>query len=516
MKDEKMMGADAFDARFVASVRAALDPGEIPVSVQERLERTYACLGRIPQERPEAPRSRRVSRGALAVAVAAACAMFAGAAYAAGNLIQMQAGGGTFFAGDKNLPIYDSMEEGARALSAEVGQSAVADGVTVTLDEISCDRSVANLYFTLTKEGDFDLDSLGSYEGSEEGEWSRLQNAIPVMGYALASEDGTSQRGMVRRLDAYLEDGAVKCLVRIVPEATMGDEVQLDISLLTEESADPVPAFSVGLDLVNVPMPRELAAQEISFDTAHGVKVLSLERFTVSELACVMVTAAPVEEGANEGVLDPAYVKVTDEGGAVLTPVDAGDGLGMSDEDARVIEFAGLSPEAVSVTFTPILFDEAAAEADRLARAAAYAAGEETEDDAVVVDVSAPGARIPLTELGGYEVSGWDVQGSTVTIRLAPYGWIAPGSAPELIAEEEPSMLASEWTDPETGEVRTGLHSAIRYQKSDLATGELVQIDSYYKAGEDELKALTSYRAHVYPAGWFTEDAQAAQSLAFS
>lgn len=515
MKEEPM-NANANDIRPDQTIRSVLDPGEIPPEVQERLRRTYACLGKIPQERPAAPRNRRMGRGALAVAVAATCAMFAGAAYAAGSLIQMHTGDGAFFATGKNLPVYDSMEDGARALCAEVGQSVVAGDVTVTLDSLSCDKNVANLYLTLTKEGGFDLDGLGEYEGSEEGEWSRLQNAIPAMEYTLVSDGGTQQAGAVRALDAYLEDDAVKCLARIVPEASMPDEVKLDVTLLEEEGQTDAPSFSVGLDLTNIPQPRELGAQRIAFDTAQGAKALVLKRFTASELACVLVAEGPAGESADEGILDPAYVKVTDDAGAVLTPVDAGDGVGRGEDDLCVIEFAGLSPEAASITFTPVLFDEAAAEAHRLARAAAQTTGDAPEDDGLVVDVSQPGARIPVTALGGYEVSDWNVEGSTVTIRLAPYGWIAPGSAPELIAEEEAPMLADDWTDPETGETRTGWHSAIRYQKHDFATGELVQIDSYYKATEEDLRALTHYRTYAYPEGWFTEDARAAKTLTLS
>ena len=47
----------------------------------------------------------------------------------------MQAGDAAFFARDANLPVYDSMEPGARSLSAQVGQTASVDGVDVTLDD---------------------------------------------------------------------------------------------------------------------------------------------------------------------------------------------------------------------------------------------------------------------------------------------------------------------------------------------------------------------------------------------
>ncbi len=76
------------------------------------------------------------------------------------------------------------------------------------------------------------------------------------------------------------------------------------------------------------------------------------------------------------------------------------------------------------------------------------------------------------------------------------------------------TLLADEWTDPETGETGTGYHSAIRYEKYDYLTGDLVQMDSYYAASDDELRGLTNYH-YGSMFGYFQEDAEAAQTLSF-
>lgn len=198
----------------------------------------------------------------------------------------------------------------------------------VTLDRISCDRNVANLYLTLRKPGGFSLEELANYAGSEEGEWAKLQNTLPLLRYTLASDEGPIASGNVRRLDAYLEDGAVKCLMRIVPEVTMPAEVRVVIEGFDPESGDAVHGFEVGLDLASVPAPRELGTQTIAFDTAQGSKALQLERFTVSELGCVMVSRSQNATWVNDegrsvsglaaDALDPSLLKVTDGAGNIF------------------------------------------------------------------------------------------------------------------------------------------------------------------------------------------------------
>lgn len=550
------------EAKLDRDIKHAMDAGEIPAAVQARLDRTYACFEKIPQDAVQLRARRKVSKAAMAIGIAAACVLLAGVAYAASNMLQMNSGGGSFFTSQKNLPVFDSMEPGAQALSAQVGQTASIDGVEVTLDEISCDRNVANLYLTLRKDGGFDEKELSNYSGSEEGEWAKLQNALPILQYSLTGSDGAQALGDVRRLDAYMEGDAIKCMLRIVPEKTMPTQLQMDISAWEDGQTEAKPIFSFGLDLENLSAPKELGSQDLVFSTSEGEKHLDIERFTSSELACVMVVHPQTKhwvekdgseaEGLDDDALNPALLKVADDLGNVLHAVEPGDGNGIEEGAACIIEYAGISPEASSVSFTPILEDTEAMEADRLARvdqansekaaedpqdglnanvnvsqddgvasqdasvASANSTASAPADDSIVVDVSQKGAKIPLTGLGGYEVSGWSVDGSTVTISLKPYGWVPAGDVPELIADADVTMLQEQWSDPDSGQSGTGEHSAIRYVKFDYATGEVVQIDSYYKATQEELSAIHDYKTYIYPSDWYTEDEQAAKTLSLS
>ncbi len=442
------------------TVRDELDAGPLPAGAQARLNNVYASLGSIPQDRPAAPGApapqqraagaaqhaspgrARVARRGMVVAVAAVMVvLLSGAAYAATSLLQMGPGAAGFFESGRNLSVFNSMQAGVSSLSAEVGQTVEVDGVRVTLDSVSSDRNVANLYFTMEKDGGFDLDAQSIYEGSNENEWVRLQNIAPMFRYELLTTDGQSLgTGTVSKLDAYLEDGALKCMERIVPEAVLPDQVIVKLtnaysSVLPDEGGEGL-TFDVGLDLSTVAQPRDLGAQDIVFDTSDGQKTLHVARLTASELGTVLVTKNEWVMGDDgmsssipDNVLSPTMVKMTDDQGNVLRFVNPGDGGGYSLDGPTAIELAGLASDATSVTFTPMLETEAAKagsvpgndEATVEARKALNAQNEQQ------ADVSQIGAQLPTSEYGGYTVADWTVENSTVTIKLAPYGWDPSG-----------------------------------------------------------------------------------------
>ena len=530
------------------AVRDELDAGPLPAGVQARLSNVYASLGSIPQDRPAvpgapeqhqraagaaqhaAPGRARVARRGMMVAVAAVMVvLLGGAAYAATSLLQMGSGDAGFFASGSNLPVFNSMQAGASGLSADVGQTVEAEGVRITLDSVSSDRNVANLYFTMEKDGGFDLEGQSVYEGSNENEWTRLQHAAPRFRYELLTTDGQSLgTGTVNQLDAYLEDGSLKCMQRIVPTTVLPDQVIVKLtnaysSVLSGEAGEKL-AFDVGLDLSTVAQPRDLGAQDIVFDTDDGQKTLRIERLTASELGTVLVTKnewAAADDGMSssipENALSPTAVKMTDDKGNVLRFVNAGDGGGYSLDGPVVTELAGLASDATSVTFTPMLQTDTAKAGDGDGEAAIEARKALLEGNEQQVDVSQIGAQIPTSEYGGYTVADWQVADNTVTIKLAPYGWDPSGlyGMFELIPDDDDvTLLADEWTDPETGESGTGYHSAIRYEKFDYLTGELVQMDSYYAATDEELQSLTRYHCGSF-FGYYREDADAAQTLTF-
>lgn len=525
-----------------------LDAGPVPPRVQARLDETYASLGSIPQDGstcgiPEdnalpnqakvkhaahsGGAGRTVRRGVLVAVAAVLTVLLCGSAFAASRLLQMQSGDAAFFQNGENLSVYDSLQEGVSSLNADVGQTVTVDGVSITLDNVSCDRSIVNLFFTLEKEGGFDLDSVSNYEGSQENEWTRLQRLAPRFSYTLVSNGEAVGTGSANVLDAYREDGKIKCMQRIVPEATLPDQVDVELNgvsfLLSDQldggQVESAFTFDVGMDLSTVEQPRELGSHDLVFPTSEGDKTVGMQRFTASDLGTVMVVrndnvwaGEPLSAGSTygpaDGVLSPSMLKVTDDQGNVLTPVGAGDGSGMNPDEAQIIEFANLSSQATSVTFTPMLATLDGESASVEERKALLESNEQS------VDVSHVGTKLAMSEYGGYELTGWDVSDGTVSLSLRPYGWL-PDTYVELIPQQEVTNLYSDWTNLETGETGVGAHSAIRYMKNDYRTGERVQMDSYYAATDEELRGLTQY-SYRSSFGAYREEADAAAILAFN
>ena len=206
--------------------------------------------------------------------------------------------------------------------------------------------------------------------------------------------------------------------------------------------------------------------------------------------------------GPPASALSPNELKITDDKGNVLTPVSPGDGTGRSSDAPYILEFAGMADDATSVTFTPMVgVDFQALTVDE--RKALNEPNEGKE-----VDVTQIGTKIETSEYGGFEITGRDVSDGTVSITYKPYGWVPDGRIELIPDNENITLLASTWTNPDTGETGTGYHSGIVYTKQDYATGESVQMTSYYAATDEELQGLTLY--HYYPSfGIYTEDADA-------
>ncbi len=503
---------DQFDFdKWAATIGKVLDAGDIPSNVQQRLERTYAAFAKIPQEPPAYTRpTRRIFSVPAFTAAILACMLFAGVAFAATGLLSMGQGDGSFFANDKNLPVYISMEEGAKALSADVGQTALIDDTQVTFDSISCDRNVANLYFTLKREGGFDLQEASIYNGSKEAVWPRLQSLMPWLTYTLEDDAGTQVQGRLNNLDAYLEEGAIKCLMRITPEKMMGEEARINLDAFSFSTGEEARVFSIGLDLSDVPAPRVIEQQSITFDTSQGERRIGIERFTASELATVMVIrndevftedadGRPVGE-LPEDVLAPYELMITDDTGNTLIPVGAGDGSGIDLQGAHVIEYARLDPDARSISITPVMNTAD----DRV-----------HQDEEHIIDLSVPGAKVETSEFGGYEVVSREVKDGSVAITLRPYGWV-PGNGGEvlLLADEAPTFEET-FTDPETGQSYTGEHSGLSVIKCDYETGDVRDMTFFYDATDAELEQLVRYRYYTYPAGTLAKEDCASVTIAF-
>lgn len=522
-----------------------LGSAPLPARAQTKLEEAYSLLESVPQEssktapvaRPDVSHAKptttkHVMKKGVVVAVAAALVgLFGGTAFAVSGLLQMKSGDVPFFQSGSNLPIYDSLQPGVVSLNTEVGQSAVMNDMTVTLDTVSTDRNIVNLFFTIEKEGGFDLSAASIYEGSNENEWTRLQQIMPLFSQAQITSAGELLcKSEVNRLDAYREGDKVKCLMRIVPGVVLPDEVSVSLTDMVKPQVEggewaERTLFKVGLDLSTVAQPDELGAQDIVFQTSEGEKTLGIKRFTRSELGTVFIVrndeVETIEEGGrpvyrpSDTSMSPSGLKMTDDQGNTLHFVNAGDGMGYSPAADYVMELSGMSKDAQSVTFTPMTSTQAAREAgepDAIDKRKALNEANPAQE----VDVTQIGAQLPTNEYGGYEITSWRVSDNTVYIGLKPYGWVPEGfrGSFEIHSVDTPAALKDEYTDPETGETYGGYHTAVGWSKYDYQTGEIMQMTSYYAASDEELQNLHRY-SYYTSFGYSVEEAAAAQTLPF-
>lgn len=498
-----MNDTNANNANIDAVLRSEIGKNNIPSDVQQRLDETYRNLSDVPQVSAGQKKIPKGRRGLVVLVAAALTALLAGGATAATRLLEMGTGNVDFFESGSNIPVYDSMEDAAKTMSADVGESVQLGDLRITVDSISCDRSIANVYLTMSKEGGIDVDAelkerypLSSFETKDE--WSRISRLVPYMNFTATSYGEIVCKGAVRRLDAYQQDGQIKVLTRLIMEKTLPEETDIELSFEMGQTLETVQrtTINIGLDLSSVTLPKELEPQVITFPTSQGEKHMKLEHFAVSELGTVMAigneTQITYREDGNpdayitpDEALDFYELKLTDSKGNILNYVDAGDGVWQSPTHSYLFELAGVSPEADSVTFTPMLFNDARDMVN----------GDFAENK---ISLSEIPVDVPISEYGGYRLTNRTVSGGVDTLSLKPYGWIPIGMKSEFVSESSSGPLSS--------------YESLLVHKWDYETGECLNITSYYTATDEEISTIDSisYRTQF---GRYSEEADAAQTL---
>lgn len=420
----------------------AFENEKVPSQTQANLEELYSSLKTTPQVRmttvdiPQGREGRKqkvVRRGLIAAIVVAALALVGCTAYAIDYLLKMEPNEVEFFEGDSH-PVYDSLKPGVTSLNATVGVSQTVGKTTITFDSVSTDRNIINLFFTVEREDGIDFDSIreaydfpdmdGIIVPSSDKELASYLN--PWFEYTISGAEEVLDEGRTNSVDAYLEDGKIKCMARIVPCVTLPDYVEIGLKTVSDPFSryvDDIPydpetgfsltephVYSVELDLSTVDHPQELGPQELVFDTEKGRKTLKIDRFTVSDFGIAVAVRDHyyITSVIPDDWIEPFDLRISDETGAVLNPVRYIEDINYS-ERAYVYELSGKTPEG-SITFTPMLRNENPS-------APEYPYYEKCV-------VSEVGAKIPTSDQGGYEVVDKTQTEDTMTIKLHPYGWV--------------------------------------------------------------------------------------------
>ena len=162
---------------------------------------------------------------------------------------------------------------------------------------------------------------------------------------------------------------------------------------------------------------------------------------------------------------------LTDDTGKTL-PVT----YGSSGNGGGSLNVALPDPAATSITITPVRQDI-----------------ESWEERHYTVEEMKSGVQMPTSSLGGYTVQDYRVEGSSITMKLVPYGWASRN--PQLIPDDDDriTMATSEVQDLDTGETLTAYHSALQSKQVDPQTGVISWRVDYYAATGDELNAIPGW-----------------------
>lgn len=457
---------------------------------------------------PKTPPARRAAKPLRTVAIAAAavCAL-AVTAFAAPALIRMAKGEIGFFRDAPGQSEVDNAVDAPRgeienartaleAYNAPVNQSVTDAGVTITLDNICMDAASMDVFFTITgeqaMEGVIDKDEYYP-------DWYQFCSAGPL--FWRGGINGREGAFALDSNDFYRADSATIQLWChfLLQEVPQGDEVTVTLSTDRALNQKGNWSFAVTLDGAQVragarqaaPGVYETGISQVNEINAANVGnyedyrdllshvPLRLEKLVFGPLGGVIRTDfgdLKMDEnntlsGSTVG-LSAFDLLLTDDTGKTLPVTYGSSGNGGGDLNVALPD-----PAATSITITPVRQDI-----------------ESWEERHYTVEEMKSGVQMPTSSLGGYTVQDYRVEGSSITMKLVPYGWASRN--PQLSPDDDGriTMVTSEVQDLDTGETLTAYHSALQSEQVDPQTGVISWRVDYYAATGDELNAIPSWR----------------------
>lgn len=455
-------------------------------------------------------RKRRPLR-TLLIAAAVTCGLMV-SVYAVSEFYKMQQG---------DIPFYDTgsgatsqlanLQPQMESYNAAVNQSVEHAGITLTLDNVAVSGNVVSAFFTLRSAQPIGWAQFSAYgDGVNEPDWLKLQWASSSVGYKISGESGVLCESYAEAFDYHkVDDNTFQYMVRIVPTQLLPDMFTLSLQAqnLLQQSGNSW-NYVVPIDITDMAKPAALQTQDIALPLREGTKTLSLNYFALTQFGAT-AAAKPMEKvipadnpetekGDIERVENAFHLlqcQITDDKGNTLYPLLGPDGGGTYVGKDVSVEYAGSTPDAKSITFTPISVDDAVAKA------------QPDETRFRTVNVTEIGAKLEMTDIGGYIFKDYKVEDSTITVVLEPYGFAFP---PEIILNDEGvSMHTVEVEDLENpGQMMETSRSGLMHRVQDYKTGDVTVSVSYYKATNEELSAIESF-TYRYDAGYFLDTAAA-------
>lgn len=456
-------------------MRALLDPGPVPEAVETRLREVYAAL---PERRARPARPRlRVVRTALAAA-AMCVALPITVLAATGELLPMIEGAVAFFKKDTPSTL-DSIQETFEAYNAAVALEKTDAGVTFTADNVSVDDNFINIFGRVQapglrarlQEANTDVDGSTMFAGQMPDRWAFFFNNMPS---PVVCIDGTVygfDNSLSDSVNFYFQDDDTVCYARrILVNGALTDSFTMQIlpGYATRPTADGsgVQAYQTLLGQegdwtlecgVDITATRGAVKNVEPQVLTLGENKLDLKKFSVSPLGAIAVVDEHFSGGIGKGdiVQEQGFTSliqyaVRDSAGNWLYWMQPS---GWTVGQTALYEFVKPTDGADSLTFVPLLYPETESAREALAPLEA-------------------GAKLEMTNLSGYTIESYVLDGRRLEVTLAPYGPQAYGG---LALELEPCGA-----DGAPAYDKAQAHSCIMDSYTDHATGNVVFTMDFY------------------------------------
>lgn len=464
-----------------------------PVEVDEAsiYQRTAEKLGlAAPAKSPVKTRVPRY-RTLRAFAIAAVLVVFTGtAAFAGYSALQMGKQPIEYFAPDAasgtpvSTPTFHTAALASEEYNAVVGQSVDAGNAIITLDAVAADDNFINAFFTIVYNQPLDLSgeaNEGVFFGEGAPAYARLRTLMPYFEVSIDGEAVLSNFNYIDGMDPYMTDErTVKLMVHQLLPTMTPDEFSLTIASSSFGAAgalDKPFEFNLSIDKASAALKTQaVEPASFSFDTGDGIKPLNIKKLALTPFGGLFTVSATYEKST---VIDPYGQELESEGPNALLPEgflitdslgniaytngDIGMSMPLDSEGLFAVELYGLSPEATSITLTPL-------------RWKGY---ENSVFESRAYSIADTGQRIETSSLGGLIYDGCEIEGNRMTYRFTPYGYTSIG---DVMPEDEGLVTL-------TANRRTGL----AFHTFDAATGQYVYAIDYYAAAPGELQSIKTF-----------------------
>jgi len=387
---------------------------------------------------------------------------------------------------DTTGPLFhEGLKAAIEKLNTPVGKTITSEGVSITLDNIAIDSCFAFLFFTAEYEEAIDFKAMyPDVYPATYPEYSNVMGLIPTFWMGINQDAQPPDAYWPSSYDGYfVDDRTIRFSLCYTLMEEYPDELTIhakafhiydtsgqDLMGQRPETTDANPfTFQVSVDKSEEnPYCREAEPGEYTLDTENGQETLSLKRLSISPFGASMTFQVSASEDSHEieGLYPHMLYMEDDKGNVIDIYEDPTIGSSFPYSQTNVTELIGLSPEAESITFTPI----------RLG-------GNKLEKRTYQLE-GIVGQKIEISSLGGFIVRSFTIKDSSVEMELEPYGRV-----------NVMQRLNEIYYDDEHVTTANGHTGLLRYQYNHGTNIYTFALD-YYAATEEELKSIESFSAY--------------------